>query len=194
MFNYILNSIKTGQCFCSSSPHTMNRISNSAIFFFATKFKILQPSMLWSEWIESYCNAGVLDMGEVKVVFLLTLAVLYREMLQCSLIQKTKVPESEQIVKNKIFPKDNAGHFPPSLAGYDLWCVKSPGLFESVWVSTVLLQHLTSLFQPVAKRWPLSQNWHSFITAISFLRNDRKMLSQSWPEIKKRYWLLGFLL
>ena len=120
MFNYILNSIKTGKCFCSSSPHTMNRISNSAIFFFATKFKILQPSMLWSEWIESYCNAGVLDMGEVKVVFLLTLAVLYREMLQCSLIQKTKVPESEQIVKNKIFSKDNSGHFPPSLAGYDL--------------------------------------------------------------------------
>ena len=47
----------------------MNRISNSALFFFANKFKILQPSMC-SEWIESYCSAGLLEMEEVKVVFL----------------------------------------------------------------------------------------------------------------------------
>ena len=71
VFNYILNSIKTGQCFCSSFPHTMNRISNSAIFFFANKLQILEgskPSM-WSERIESYCSTGVLDTATAIGVF-----------------------------------------------------------------------------------------------------------------------------
>ena len=170
----------------------MNRISNSALFFFANKFKILQPSMC-SEWIESYCSAGLLEMEEVKVVFLTHCACIVSRDAPLLLNTKDKSSWVEQIVKNKIFCKDNSGHFPPSLAGYDLWCVKSPGLFESVWVSTVLDQHLPPLFQPAGKQWSPSENPHSFFTAISFFRNDRKMLSQSWPEIKKRYWLFGFL-
>ena len=163
----------------------MNRISNSAIFFFANKFQIWKQTIhvVWVDWelLQCWSIGNGRSEGSILTVSVL---VLYRDPPLLLIIQKTKVPLPEQIVKNKIFCKDNSGHFPPSLAGYDLWCVKSPGLFQSVWVSTVLQEHLTFLFQ---------QNWQSFITTISFLRNDRKMLSQSWPEIKKRYWLLGFL-
>ena len=141
----------------------------------------------WPRWGE----------GSIFTVSVLALYCIERDppllVLQYKRQKSLSLSRAEQIVKNKIFCKDNSGHFPPSLAGYDLWCVKSPGLFESVWVSTVLDQHLPPLFQPAGKQWSPSKNPHSFFTAISFFRNDRKMLSQSWPEIKKRYWLFGFL-
>ena len=55
MFNYILNSIKTGRCFCSSFPLTMNRISNSAIFFFAKIAYILLRNLTWAFFEPSFC-------------------------------------------------------------------------------------------------------------------------------------------
>ena len=160
MFNYILNSIKTGQCFCSTFPHTMNRISNSAIFFSANKFQILEPNHPWG--LSGLRVTAMLEYWRWQKWRLYfhcgCIGIVWRSS-NAPYVQKTKVPESEQIVKNKIFSKDNSGHFPPSLAGYDLWCVKSPGLFQSVWVSTVLQEHLTFLFQSAKLRFILHHNF-----------------------------------